>query len=334
MFSSKNHLKIEDVPSGWIFNYYLNIPTKMTGQSISIKSIFNLKDTNPSMVVYVHKTQKKYVFKCHSTGKYGDGINLVSFLLHLNFIETCNRIIKDYTAFINNGDEDDFMCGEDLETTMWKVDKTVVRKWMQKDADYWLEYNIGSTLLNTYNVKPLEYFTMNEIESETGNIVRTVSSDEISYGYFTKDDVLYKIYKPYNRKRKFLKVQDYIQGSEQLSNKPTLVVTSSLKDIMAIKSLGFNLDCVAPDSESTKLTKEQLQIYAKKYKNIVVCLDSDDAGVKAMKFYKETYNIPFMYLPREKDISDIVKHHGKTIAIEDFNPRLNSAIEKYSPKFD
>ena len=193
MFSSKNHLKIEDVPSGWIFNYYLNIPTKMTGQSISIKSIFNLKDTNPSMVVYVHKTQKKYVFKCHSTGKYGDCINLVSFLLHLNFIETCNRIIKDYTAFINNGDEDDFMCGEDLETTMWKVDKTVVRKWMQKDADYWLGYNIGSTLLNAYNVKPLEYFTMNEIESETGNIIRTVSSDEISYGYFTKDDVLYNI---------------------------------------------------------------------------------------------------------------------------------------------
>lgn len=333
MFNSKSHLKIDDIPSGWIFNYYLNIPLKLTGQSLSVKSIFNLKDTNPSMVLYVHKTKKKYVFKCHSSGRYGDGINLVCYILNLNFIDACTRIIGDYTKYVNNGD-DTFFGGEELEFTNWKVTNHAVRSWMKKDADFWLKYNIGSTLLGKYHVKPLEGFQMSEIDPKENKILRTVSNDETSYGYFTKDGELYKIYKPYNRRRKFLKIQDYIQGSEQLENHTTLVVTSSLKDIMAIKSLGLRLDCVAPDSESTKLTREQLKQFAKQYKYIIICLDSDDAGIKAMKFYKETYNLPFMYLPREKDISDIVKHHGVKVALEDFYPKLHTAMDKYDPKFD
>lgn len=333
MFNSKSHLKIDDIPSGWIFNYYLNIPVRLTGQSMSIKSLFNPKDTNPSMVLYVHKTKKKYVFKCHSSGKYGDGINLVCTILNLDFIAACKRIINDYTRYVNDG-EDSFMGGEELEFTNWKVTSHTVRSWMKKDADFWLKYNIGSSMLTKYNVKPLEHFTMTEINANTGEALRTVSSEEISYGYFTKDNVLYKIYKPYNRKRKFLKILDYVQGSEQLEKHTTLVITSSLKDIMAIKSLGLRVDCVAPDSESTKFTKDQLKQYAKQYKRIVVCLDSDEAGVKAMKFYKETYKLPFMYLPREKDISDIIKYHGKQIALEDFYPRLHACMDAYSPNFD
>ena len=332
MFQSKDHLKIDDIPSGWIFNYYLNLPVKLTGQSMSIKSMFNLKDTNPSMVLYVHKTKNKYVFKCHSSGRYGDGVNLVSYMLKLDFVDTCKRIIKDYTKFVNDGD-DSFISNE-LEFTNWRVTSHVVRNWMKKDAEYWLSYNIGSSLLNTYTVKPLEKFEMSEIDATSGEVLRTVGSDEISYGYFTKAGELYKIYKPFNRKRKFLKIQDFTQGSEQLQKFPTLVITSSLKDIMAIKSLGLRVDCIAPDSESTKISKEQLKAYAKIYKYIVVCLDSDDAGIKAMKYYKEKYNLPFMYLPREKDISDIVKYHGKKIALEDFYPKLHRAMESYSPNFD
>jgi len=328
MFTSKNHLSIDDIPSGWIFNYYMNIPIKLTGQSMSVKSIFNLKDSNPSMVLYVHKTKNKYVFKCHSSGRYGDGINLVSYILKLDFVDTCKRIIKDYTKYINDGD-DSFMGGEELEYTNWKVTNHVVRGWMKKDAEYWLKYNIGSSLLTKYCVKPLEYFEMSEINPKDGTTLRTFTSDEVSYGYFTKAGELYKIYKPHNRKRKFLKIEDYIQGSEQLEKRNTLVITSSLKDIMAIKSLGLTVDVIAPDSESTKLTKQQLKQFANKYQYITVCMDSDEAGIKAMKYYKDNFNLPMIYLPREKDISDIVKHHGVKVAIEDFYPRLHTAMEKY-----
>ena len=61
-------------------------------------------------------------------------------------------------------------------------------------------------------------------------------------------------------------------------------------------------------------------------------MDSDTAGIASMKYYEETYDLPFIYLPREKDISDIIKHHGKEVTLYDFYPKLQRAIEKYVKK--
>lgn len=101
---------------------------------------------------------------------------------------------------------------------------------------------------------------------------------------------------------------------------------------MAIKSLGLTVDCIAPNSETSKLTSEQIDAYKTMYRYVVVCMDSDNAGIKSMKYYEETYNLPFVYLPREKDISDIIKHHGKEVALLDFYPKLQNAMEKYVNK--
>ena len=61
-------------------------------------------------------------------------------------------------------------------------------------------------------------------------------------------------------------------------------------------------------------------------------MDSDTAGIASMKYYEETYGLPFIYLPREKDISDIIKVHGKDVALHDFYPKLQAAIDKYIDK--
>ncbi len=47
------------------------------------------------------------------------------------------------------------------------------------------------------------------------------------------DGTLYKIYQPKVQKKKFIKVTDYIQGSDQLAGHNHLVITSSLKDILS-----------------------------------------------------------------------------------------------------
>jgi hypothetical protein len=39
-----------------------------------------------------------------------------------------------------------------------------------------------------------------------------------------------------------------------------------------------------------------------------------------------------VYLPREKDISDIIKIHGRQTALYDLYPKLQNAIEKYIEK--
>jgi hypothetical protein len=131
------------------------------------------------------------------------------------------------------------------------------------------------------------------------------------YGYFKADGTLYKIYQPKTLDKKFIKVSNYIQGMHQCTGERNLVITSSLKDVMSIKSLKLNIDVIAPDSENTMLKQDIMEELQSKYKKIVVLFDNDDAGIKAMQSYKEKYPfIEITVLPMSKDVSDSIKDHG------------------------
>ena len=99
---------------------------------------------------------------------------------------------------------------------------------------------------------------------------------------------------------------------------------------MAIKSIpGLDVDVIAPDSENTKLDPELIDALKNDYEAVVTYMDSDAAGIASMKYYFETYNLPFCYIPLEKDFSDIVKVHGIKKAVYAFVPVLDKAIAKY-----
>ena len=131
------------------------------------------------------------------------------------------------------------------------------------------------------------------------------------YGYFKKDDTLYKIYQPKTLDKKFIKVTDYLQGTEQLSKNPYLIITSSLKDVMSLKSLKLSVDCIAPHSENTIIQEDKMNDYFDMYKQIIVMFDYDEAGIKAMEKYKSLYPaILTAVLPMSKDVSDSIKDFG------------------------
>jgi hypothetical protein len=132
------------------------------------------------------------------------------------------------------------------------------------------------------------------------------------YGYFKADGTLYKIYQPKTLDKKFIKVTNYLQGMHQCTGEKYLIITSSLKDIMSIKSLKLrDLDIIAPDSENTILKSEVMDDLQNKYKKIIVLFDNDDAGIKAMQAYKEKYPyIETTLLPMSKDVSDSIKDFG------------------------
>jgi hypothetical protein len=131
------------------------------------------------------------------------------------------------------------------------------------------------------------------------------------YGYFKADGTLYKIYQPKTLDKKFIKVADYIQGMHQCTGQNYLIITSSLKDIMSIKSLKLEIDVIAPDSENTMIKSDVMEELQNKYKKIVVLFDNDEAGIKAMHTYKEKYPfIEITVLPMSKDVSDSIKDFG------------------------
>jgi len=304
MFNTKNLVHdVTDVPETWIFENFCNLTEKLSGQDIKIKSLFNPNDKTPSMCIYVAKNGV-YKFKDFSTGKGGDAVTLVKELFQFNYHKASQIIIETYNDYVlhNNGGQD---IQKFKQSSKYKVTSYKLRGWSTQDQYFWTKFNIGSKLLEAHNVKPLESYCMTKDDNElciTGLYL---------YGYFKADGTLYKIYQPKTLDKKFIKTESYIQGWEQLQNRKHLVITSSLKDVMSIKSLKIDLDVIAPDSENTMLKHDVMEELRNKYSKIIVMFDNDNAGIKAMQDYKERYPfIEITILPMSKDPSDSIKDYG------------------------
>ena len=97
MISTKNLIyDLADVPREWVFEHYLNLIEKLTGQNIKIKSVFNTREKTPSMCIYMDKNNI-YKFKDFSSGNGGDSIALVQSLFNLPTRGSASyKIIEDY----------------------------------------------------------------------------------------------------------------------------------------------------------------------------------------------------------------------------------------------
>ncbi len=309
---------INDVPVTWIFEHYLQMPEKLTGQDVKMKSIFNPKDKTPSMFIYLGK-DSVYRFKDFSSGMHGNAVALIENLYSLTYSKAVSKILRDYNDVILKGD----YCIQDFKKhSKYQVSDYEARCWTQLDAKYWMRFGIGSKLLEEHNVMPLAYYKMTNDEKEI-----TINGHYI-YGYFRSDGLMYKIYQPKVDSRKFLKIRDYIQGSDQLSSdKKTLVILSSLKDLMSFKSLKFKtIDCVAPDSENSFIPDSVMWDYIRKYERVITLFDNDDAGKKAIGRYNEKFGVSGFSLDFEKDISDSVEKYGKEIVKNELVPLLMDHI--------
>jgi len=321
MFITKNLVHdVKDVPVSWIFEHFCKLKEKLNGHDIKIKSMFNPKERTPSMCIYLTK-DKVYKYKDFSSGRGGSAIDLVKELTELPYHKACQQVVEKYNDFVlhNNGGYD---LQEFKQASKYKVSSTKSRQWNTSDQYFWTQFNIGTKLLTEHHVIPLESYYMIKDDKELcikGNYL---------YGYHKADGSLYKIYQPKTLDKKFIKVSDYVQGSEQIKNHPFLIITSSLKDIMSLKSLKLSIDIIAPDSENSLIKKELMNEYLKKYKKVVVLFDYDEAGIKAMERYQEVYpGIQTAVLPMSKDVSDSIRDYTAKEVRDRLVPILNKKLE-------
>ena len=310
MISTKNLIyDLADVPREWVFEHYLNLTEKLTGQDIKIKSIFNTREKTPSMCVYLDRNNI-YKFKDFSSGNGGDFLILVQNLFNLPTRGTASfKIIEDYNQYVLNNGFNPIKSYK--QHSKFKVTDYEMRHWNTLDQKYWMKYNIGSRLLSKYNVVPLEYYIMEKTDENDVLSSITIKGNYV-YGYFKDDGTLYKIYQPKVKDSKFIKVRDYIQGSEQLTyDKPYLIITSSLKDLMAYNKLKIsNSESIAPDSENTMIPENIMSNISSKYKGVCVLFDNDEPGIRAAEKYKLKYGFNYIVLNLEKDLSDSIEKHG------------------------
>ena len=307
MFNTKNFvIEGQDVPSTWVFQYYLSLPEKLTGQDVKIVSVFNPNEKTPSFCVYVDKTIMQYKFKDFSTGKSGNKVDLVKLIFNLDFPTAMQRIVKDYNTYVRSSE---YIEQKFQPQSKWEIDFIKLREWTVTDREYWLSFRIGKTILDTYNVRPIDYYNL--IKEEAGEIRKLRIASKYMYGYFDKNKEVYKIYQPHSKSHKFHKVKPYLQGFDQLKfNQPYLVICSSLKDAMCLKSMGYNLEVIAPDSENTMIKPHVVEYLKKKYDKVITLFDNDKAGLHAVDMYAKTYNINGFVPTICKDISDAMVEHG------------------------
>ena len=322
MISTKNLiLDGSKVPSTWVFEFYLDLPERLNGQNVQIKSVFHPTERTPSMWIFADKGQ--YKFKDFSTGKGGNKIDLVKELFSIDYSKAVFKIGQDYNKFITEK-------GEYSQSTIkpeakYKVDGVMVREWNNYDKKFWLQFNIGEDILDKYNVIALDFYHMVKEDEKKRDII-TIKQTGI-YSYWNKTGEVYKIYQPRNKKFKFIKVKPHLQGIDQLEyNEPYLVICSSLKDAMCLKQFGYNIEVIAPDSENTVIKPYIIENLKKKYKKVVTLFDNDVAGHNAVNKYKQLYDIKGTWLDSSKDIADLVKEKGFADAHKEIKVKLKSVL--------
>ena len=325
MINTKNLVTNESsIPSYWVFQYYLKLNEHLSGQDLKIKSIWNPSERTASLCLYVDKNKRCYMYKDFSTGKGGNKINLIQDIFNLNYAGAVEKMINDYNKFVtqNGCVKIDFK-----PQPKWNIELIKKRSWNQTDANYWLQYRIGSSMLNKYNVKPIDYYNL--VKDDNGIIDKTKIRGNHIYGYYDKHGNIYKIYQPLRDTFKFYKIESHIQGLDQLEyNQPYLVICSSLKDAMCLMGFGYNIEVIAPDSENTMIKPYIIENLKSKYKKIITLFDNDSAGKKAINAYLKAYNINGFALDICKDVSDAVKKHGFEIVHKNLKPLLKETIHK------
>lgn len=319
MISTKNIItSLKDIDIPWVYRHFLNLPQPLTGANIKIKSPLKVgEDWDPSFLLY-KKAGQEYQWNCLSTGTMGDVIELVRLLKTSDAKRELTRpeafrIIKD--AFIGQlkGENVDYVKIPQLVNTPGKVIGSEMRRWQDSDIEFWSQFGISIELLESYNISPLSNFTM---EKTTDGVRKEMTiRNPKSYGYYTGQGDLAKIYQPGLKGAKFIKVLDYTQASNQLKfNVPNLLIISSMKDGLAFMALGIEgYEFVAPDSENVCLKKTEIDFYKTKYENIQVLFDIDEPGIAAAFKYKEKFGFESIYLDLEKDVAESVEIYGQEL---------------------
>ncbi len=316
---------VVDVPREWIFEFYLKLDEKLTGQDLKIKSVFNSRDKTPSMCIYVD-AKNNYRYKDFSSGQGGDALDLVKDLFNLATRGTASfKVVQDYNEYLkNNGYTQNYTVRAQGK---YQVSDYEMRHWTNFDEKYWTSFKISSSQLEKYNIVPLDHYILTRETDLEGSNSLTIKTRYL-YGYFREDGLLYKIYQPKSKDNKFLKVRDYIQGSEQLKyDKSYLLVVSSLKDLLAINMLSIGgIEAVAPDSENIMIPETFMQNAMKKYKKVLVLFDNDDAGKQCAARYKDKYGLTCIDFTLSKDVADALKEHGIEKTRAELFPLLKQAL--------
>jgi len=277
------------------------------------------KDEEPSASLFVNR-QNSILFKDFGTGQ---TMNIWSFLqvrYNVTFREVLLLVNNDFNLKLGSKtlkikpsmELFGVVTNHVIEQKEPSTIKIKSRPWSLKDKEYWGQYGLTVSFLDSHNVKPLQNYWVNDY------LVYWHSDSNPAYSYeFGRSKR--KVYSPFAKKFKFLTNagDKTIQGLDYLPKTgECLVITKSYKDVLVLQSLGYH--SIAPQSESMTISSEMIDNLKSRFKHIYLLYDNDATGKKYSKKLCEQYRLMSIFVPEPiKDISDYRKTYGivKTVGL-------------------
>lgn len=206
-----------------------------------------------------------------------------------------------------------------------------VRDWRNYDVEYWASYGITLEWLKYAEVYPISH----KIIIKDGHRY-VFGADKYAYAYVEHKEgkVTLKIYQPFNKAgykwsnkhdnsvvSLWTKVPEY---GEQIC------ICSSLKDALCLWA-NTGIPSLAIQGEGYRMSDTAISELKRRYKQVFICLDNDEPGLKdAQKLAEETgfTNVVLPPFNEEKDISDLYKAKGKDEFLRIIKPLFNSSRQE------
>ena len=325
----KSSVSLDDILSkvteADILSYYLGV----TEVPCIINSPLR-QDRRPSFGLY--STDGIRIFYIDLATKDSGGMfDLLGHMWGTDYISTLTRVNEDISKFCGSTSIHSYTPCVIKNTNNCNKDTDLqckVRDWRDYDIEYWASYGITLEWLKYAEVYPISH----KIIIKDGHRY-VFGADKYAYAYVEHKEgkVTLKIYQPFNKAgykwsnkhdksviSLWTKVPEY--GDK-------ICICSSLKDALCLWA-NANIPSLSIQGEGYNMSDTAISELKRRYKEIYILLDNDEAGLKDGLSLSESTGFTNVVLPKfegGKDISDAFKILGKEKWLKLIVPLFNSS---------
>lgn len=325
----KSSVSLDDILSkvteADILSYYLGV----TEVPCIINSPLR-QDKRPSFGLY--SSDRIRIFYIDLATKDSGGLfDLLGKMWNCSFKEVLNKINEDISKFCGGASIHSYTPCAVRSTSSYNKDTDLqckVRDWRSYDIEYWASYGITLKWLKYAEVYPISH----KIVIKDGHRY-VFGADKYAYAYVEHKEgkVTLKIYQPFNKAgykwsnkhdksviSLWTKVPEY--GDK-------ICICSSLKDALCLWA-NANIPSLSIQGEGYNISDTAISELKRRYKEIYILLDNDEAGLKDGLSLSESTGFTNVVLPKfegGKDISDAFKILGKEKWLKLIVPLFNSS---------
>lgn len=294
--------------------YRVTTQVQITSYYLGIKNIPCIicsplrRDEKPSMGIY-SPNGSDVNFIDFGTGERGNIFTLLRKMWNTSFADTLKRICGDFTRFSTSASVRTSIPSCNITGTTdhsKSVDmQCKIREWRDYDIKYWESYGVPLKWLKYADVYPISH----KIIIKNGNSY-VFGADKYAYAYveFKEGKVTLKIYQPYN-KSGFKWANKHDKSVISLWTKvpeygDRICICSSLKDALCLWA-NTGIPALAIQGEGYSMSNTAISELKRRYKEIYILLDNDDAGVQDALKLSESTGFTNIVLPKEYDAKDV-----------------------------